>query len=79
MSETPRKPTRRMAITAALASLAVAGMVGMAFAAVPLYDSFCKVTGYGGTTQAATVAPAQILDRTIEVHFDTNVARAQDR
>ena len=29
------------------------GMVGLAFAAVPLYRLFCQVTGYGGTTQRA--------------------------
>ena len=34
----------------------VAGMVGLSFAAVPLYDMFCRVTGYGGTTQEATEA-----------------------
>jgi cytochrome c oxidase assembly protein subunit 11 len=46
----------------------------MAFAAVPLYDAFCKVTGYGGTTQEAAAAPSQILDRRIEVRFDANTA-----
>jgi cytochrome c oxidase assembly protein subunit 11 len=49
-------------------------MVGMAYAAVPLYDWFCRTTGFGGTTQVATAAPAQMLDRTITVRFDANVA-----
>ncbi len=69
------KPTRNMRLTALIAAGAVAGMVGLSYAAVPLYDLFCKVTGYGGTTQAASQASARVLDRTIEVHFDTNVAQ----
>ena len=40
-------------------------MVGMAYAAVPLYSLFCRVTGYGGTTQAATAAPADRIDRKV--------------
>lgn len=71
---TPPKPTKRMALTAAIVAGAVAGMTGLAFAAVPLYDMFCKVTGYGGTTQTATSAPNRILDRTIQVRFDANVS-----
>ena len=38
----------------------VAGMVGLAFASVPLYKLFCQVTGYGGTTQRAEIAPQTI-------------------
>jgi cytochrome c oxidase assembly protein subunit 11 len=60
--------------TAAIATAAVLGMTGMAFAAVPLYQAFCKITGYGGTTQEASAAPDQILDRRIEVRFDANIA-----
>lgn len=71
MSEPNRK---RMALTAAIAAAAVAGMTGLAFAAVPLYQAFCRVTGYGGTTQEATAAPAQALDQRIEVRFDSNIA-----
>jgi cytochrome c oxidase assembly protein subunit 11 len=52
----------------------VALMGGLSFAAVPLYDLFCRVTGYGGTTQVAATAPAQVLDRTIRVRFDASVA-----
>jgi cytochrome c oxidase assembly protein subunit 11 len=72
MSDAPRR--RRMALTAASAALVVAGMTGMAFAAVPLYQAFCKLTGYGGTTQTASAAPSVILDRTIDVRFDANIA-----
>ncbi len=52
----------------------VVGMTGMAYAAVPLYDMFCKVTGYNGTTKRVEQASDVILDRTIEVTFDSNTA-----
>lgn len=48
-------------------------MVGLSFAAVPLYRLFCQVTGFDGTTQRAVAAPERILDRTVTVSFDTNV------
>lgn len=51
----------------------VCGMVGMAYAAVPLYEIFCQVTGYGGTTQRADVGADRVLDREITVRFDANV------
>lgn len=63
---------KRHTRTALIAGVVVLGMTGMAFAAVPLYQAFCKVTGYGGTTQEAQAAPTQILDRRIEVRFDAN-------
>lgn len=47
-------------------------MVGMAFAAVPLYDWFCRVTGFAGTTAVAEAASETILDRTIKVRFDAS-------
>src|SRR5690606_7012168 len=50
-----------------------AGMVGLSFAAVPLYRIFCQVTGYGGTTQRVEQYSDKILDRTITVRFDGNV------
>jgi cytochrome c oxidase assembly protein subunit 11 len=49
-------------------------MTGLGFAAVPLYDAFCRITGYGGTTQEATAAPSQILDQRINIRFDSNIA-----
>lgn len=66
-----RKQIRR---TAFIAGAVVLGMAGMAFAAVPLYQAFCKITGYGGTTQEAQRAPDRILDRQIEIRFDANHA-----
>lgn len=50
----------------------VAGMVTLSYAAKPLYDTFCKVTGFGGTTRVATKAPDRIIDREIEIRFDAN-------
>lgn len=50
----------------------VVGMLGMAYAAVPLYEMFCKVTGYGGTTQRVEQASSVILDKPIKVRFDAN-------
>ncbi|MEO1493633.1 MAG: cytochrome c oxidase assembly protein [Pseudomonadota bacterium] len=51
------------------------GMGAMAWAAVPLYDWFCRVTGYGGTTQIAATASDQILDQTVQVRFDASTGR----
>ena len=50
-------------------------MVGAAFAAVPLYNLFCAVTGYGGTTQVATGEAGEILDREVTMYFDANTGR----
>lgn len=68
--------------TAILAFLAAAAMLGVGFAAVPLYRLFCQVTGFGGTTQRATESDAAIAERlgksagapTISVRFDGTVA-----
>ncbi|MEQ9519865.1 MAG: cytochrome c oxidase assembly protein [Parvibaculum sp.] len=65
---------RRHRRNLALALLAlVAAMVGVSFAAVPLYRLFCQVTGYGGTTSSADIAPTTVLDRTMTIRFDSNV------
>ena len=48
----------------------VVGMVGMSYAAVPLYDLFCRVTGFGGTTQIASERSNTVSDRPIKVRFD---------
>lgn len=53
----------------------VAGMIGLAYASVPLYRLFCQVTGYGGTTMTADKAPDTVLDREVTVQFDTNTSR----
>lgn len=51
----------------------VGGMIGVAYAAVPLYQMFCQATGYGGTTQIANANPKGIIDRPMTVSFDSNV------
>ncbi len=50
------------------------GMLCMAYASVPLYNMFCRITGYGGTTQTAAEAPDAVLERQIMVRFNTDVA-----
>lgn len=61
--------------TVAVACFTVfAAMVGVSFAAVPLYQLFCQVTGYGGTTQRVTQYSDRVLDRKITVRFDANTA-----
>ena len=53
----------------------VVTMGALAWAAVPFYNWFCKVTGYGGTTQVAVakdIADQQVLDETITIRFDAN-------
>ena len=55
---------------------AAAGMVGASFAAVPLYEVFCQVTGYGGTTQTAEAAPGTVLKRKMAIRFNADVDKA---
>ncbi len=69
--------------TALFAIAAALGMLGLGFAAVPLYRMFCQVTGFGGTTQRASESDAEIAarlaasgaSRTISVRFDGTTAR----
>jgi len=71
----PARRRRRDLVVAFACGSFVAAMVGVSFAAVPLYSWFCRTTGFGGTTQVAKAAPAQeIAGRTITVRFDSNVA-----
>ena len=48
-------------------------MLGLSYASVPLYEIFCRVTVFGGTTQVADKAPKIVLDKVVSVRFDTNV------
>ena len=50
-------------------------MGALSFAAVPFYDWFCRVTGFGGTTQVAQSESTEILDQTILIKFDANTER----
>jgi cytochrome c oxidase assembly protein subunit 11 len=52
----------------------VVGMMGLTYASVPLYELFCKVTGFGGTTQVAKNYTGKVLEQEVEVLFNTDVA-----
>jgi cytochrome c oxidase assembly protein subunit 11 len=69
-----RRRSTRDAVVAFACGGFVAAMVGVSFAAVPLYSWFCRTTGFGGTTQVAKTAPEQTSGRVITVRFDSNVA-----
>ena len=79
--ETRNHRTRLLVFSVALM------MVGLSYAAVPLYQLFCQVTGYGGTVRTVQLAdttettepdPVPLLDRTVEVRFDANVDAAMN-
>lgn len=50
-------------------------MVGLSFASVPLYNLFCRMTGFDGTTRTAETLPGKILDRTVTVKFNASTGR----
>lgn len=66
---------RKNARTLTLILAVVFGMVGLSFAAVPLYQLFCQVTGFGGTTMVAQSLPDTVLERTMRVRFNTDTGR----
>jgi cytochrome c oxidase assembly protein subunit 11 len=75
LAKSDTRDTDRSNRAVAIACVAFfAGMVGMAYAAVPLYDLFCRVTGYGGTTQRTDQYSSVVLDRDITIRFDANVS-----
>ncbi len=65
---------RKDILTAGACGVLVAAMVGAAYAAVPLYNWFCRTTGFAGTPQVATSAPAHVVARKLTIRFDANVA-----
>jgi cytochrome c oxidase assembly protein subunit 11 len=73
-AEEARKNDHRNRSVMIACGVFVVAMVGMAYAAVPLYDMFCRVTGYNGTTQRVEQASSVILDQKIRVELDTNMA-----
>ena len=62
-----RPSGKRNAVLAMTLAGVVCGMAGMAFAAVPLYQLFCQVTGYGGTTRVAEALPETVGERVVKV------------
>ncbi len=70
-----RSGSRNLRVAVLLGGL-VCGMVGLAFASVPLYRLFCQVTGFGGTTQVAVSLPSEVADRIIKVRFNSDISPA---
>lgn len=71
----PRRGLGRDATVAAACGVLVAAMVGASYAAVPLYNWFCRATGFNGTTMVASAAPTSgPIARKIAVRFDSNVS-----
>ena len=74
---------KRNARTATFAFLGALAMLGLGYAAVPLYNLFCRVTGFAGTTQVASAAEADLATqfaksagtREISIRFDASIAR----
>lgn len=73
-SKSKQMLSRRHARVGIVLSLVAAGMLGLAFAAVPLYRLMCQVTGYAGTVQRATAASTSVSDRVVTIRFDANIA-----
>ena len=69
MSEAPNNANKKVVIVTAGVALA---MLGLGMSAKPLYNTFCKVTGYGGTTSVVEAKSQIILEREITVRFDAN-------
>ena len=67
-------PQKTVAQTVSLVVL----MGGLAWASVPFYDWFCRVTGFGGTTGISSVAPDDVLEQTIKVRFDASLHSDMD-
>lgn len=71
LDKTKQKRNRNVAIAC---TVFFSSMIGVAYAAVPLYEMFCQITGYGGTTQRVEQYSQTVLDQEITVRFDANVS-----
>lgn len=74
MTDRTTSAKRTTTWTVAGCTALVLGMTGLAFAAVPLYDMFCKATGFDGTPRVGAAPSAAAQDDSMVVHFDTNVS-----
>lgn len=72
-SDPARRGAGRNLRLALVCAVVFAGMVGAAYASVPLYRAFCQLTGFDGTVRQATAAPDKVLDRKLTIRFDANV------
>jgi cytochrome c oxidase assembly protein subunit 11 len=68
-----RDLARRNARIGIYCAIGLFGMVGAAYASVPLYRAFCQLTGFDGTVRKAEAAPTRVLDRKLLIRFDANV------
>ena len=77
MSEhlTNEELARKNARTGLTVVAVVVAMIALSFASVPLYDLFCRVTGFGGTTQVADALPGEVLNRVVKIQFDADTSR----
>ncbi len=73
MSRTPSDKARGNARVAIICAVVFCGMVGAAFASVPLYRKFCAATGFNGAVKRADAGSATVSDQDVTVRFDTNV------
>jgi len=67
---------RHKTLTQTIAVVLVMG--GLAWASVPFYDWFCRVTGFGGTTSIAKDGSETVLDRTVTIRFDGSLERGME-
>lgn len=73
-SRPPQDPqTRRNRRVAVICAACFFGMIGAAYASVPLYRAFCNLTGFDGATRRAEAASDTVLDKTLTIRFDANV------
>ena len=70
----PAPQNKRNIRVAVLAATLFVGMIGLAYASVPLYRAFCQATGFGGTALRADAAPLRATDKFINIRFDANVS-----
>ena len=66
------RKNNRLVITCALGACL---MLSASYAAVPLYQLFCQITGFGGTTQSANTVPDTVLNQAITIRFDANTSK----
>lgn len=67
--------SRKNARTGLMVLGVILAMAGLSYASVPLYDAFCRVTGFGGTTQTAESLPDTVLDRVVTIKFNADTHR----
>jgi cytochrome c oxidase assembly protein subunit 11 len=69
----PDPERKRNARVALICAMCFFGMIGAAYAAVPIYRAFCQITGFDGTPRRADAASDTVLGKTLTVRFDANV------